>query len=442
MGFSWSSAIAQETLLTIADHGGLGSTRVLAEDAPLPNSLDIVFAAATDDIMVFSDQGPGSTREPVERLEASLRAHGALKNPAKDVDDSLQATCIGVNLVDGRFWKPPGVRLWGLIRALLHLSCRRVASPGSVAAYLGVAQWFDLLRRLRLSVFFDVYFFCAGAKATDWIPCSLPSTVMLELLVDATLGCFGCIDMRRPYLPLLGATDASTVFGHGAAVTPMTVDQLRTVSRLCCKAGDHVTLADGPLLPEPLSSRLGPRHVLNVPLGAFQVVISVRVESPQHINLEEANALLRYVRWILRSAGRFGRRIVVLLDSRVVIGAVAKGRSGSLPLNRLLRRLAALTFAGGLILHLVFIPTSHNPSDWPSRGGPKTWPTALRRHGVRSGRHGSAAPWRPLAERIAELARTTPEHPIFASLGRSRGGNSRGYESGDEDGLTSDSNVS
>ena len=93
----------------------------------------------------------------------------------------------------------------------------------------------------------------------------------------------------------------------------------------------------------------------------------------------EGRALLRYVRWILRSKKRFGHRLVVLLDSKVVIGAVTKGRSSSRPLNALLRQLAALCFAGGLVLHCVFIPTSHNPSDWPSRGGPATWPSALRK---------------------------------------------------------------
>ena len=76
---------------------------------------------------------------------------------------------------------------------------------------------------------------------------------------------------------------------------------------------------------------------------------------------------------------RFCHRIVVLLDSKVVIGAVCKGRSSSIPLNRILRQLASLCFAGGLVLHCIFIPATHNPADWPSRGGPGTWPAALRR---------------------------------------------------------------
>ena len=72
----------------------------------------------------------------------------------------------------------------------------------------------------------------------------------------------------------------------------------------------------------------------------------------------------------------------MLIDSKVVIGAVTKGRSSSLPLNGVLRRIASLCFAGGLILRCVFVLTSHNPGDWPSRGDASTWPRELRSVGI------------------------------------------------------------
>ena len=73
--------------------------------------------------------------------------------------------------------------------------------------------------------------------------------------------------------------------------------------------------------------------------------------------------MIRYLRWVLRSTQRFRHRVVLLVDSKVVLGAIAKGRSSSKSLNALVRRAAALCFAGGLVLHCVFIPTKHNPSD-------------------------------------------------------------------------------
>ena len=338
--------------------------------------------------MVFSASGPGSTTEAVTDFEASLRAHGALKNEDKDVDDVLTETCVGVDLVDGTHWRAPASRLWALLDAILDLVEHGRGSPGGVAAYLGVAQWYDLLRRLRLSVFDRVYDFSSGAKARDWRLTEVPDAVVDELLVDMTLSVFGAVDMQRPFLPFVGATDASTVFGHGAAIAPLPLGVLRRLSTMTCTAGGHVTLDDGAALSEELAARLGPRQHLDLQLGDFEVVLSVRVEDPDHINLEEAKALIRYIRWILRSKSRFGHRVVVLIDSQVVIGAATKGRSSSRALNALIRRLAALCFAGGLVLHCIFIPTAHNPSDWPSRGGPGTWPEALRsstRRGVPGG---------------------------------------------------------
>ena len=378
MGFSWSSCVAQASLLAIAKDAGLDDSLVLACDAPLPANLSLAFAAATDDLMIFSDQGSGGTTAPTQAFEDALVRAGAAKNPSKDIDDVLSATCVGVDLVDGRFWATPSERLRDLLVAVTDLASTQLSSPAAVAAHLGAAQWYDLLRRLRLSVFDQVYSFAAGAKAKDWTVQCVATAVIDELLLDAVLSPFGTVDMHRPYLPFLGATDASSSFGHGACVAELPANELRSIARLACKAGDHVTLARGPELSEELSARLGPRHALGLSLGDFRVVLSVAVSEPQHINLEEGRALLRYVRWLLRSRSRFGHRVVVLIDSRVVIGAVTKGRSFSVPLNAILRRLAALCFAGGLILHCVFVPTSHNPSDWPSRGGPSTWPNELR----------------------------------------------------------------
>ena len=85
----------------------------------------------------------------------------------KDVDDTLSMTCVGVDLVDGRFWCTPGSRLWSLLDALLDLTTLGVASRGAVASYLGSAQWSDLHRRLQLSVFYHIYGFCSVALARD-----------------------------------------------------------------------------------------------------------------------------------------------------------------------------------------------------------------------------------------------------------------------------------
>ena len=56
MGFAWSSAVAQETLLALCHESDLTSDLVLAPDAPMPRSLGLAFSVATDDLMIVSAQ--------------------------------------------------------------------------------------------------------------------------------------------------------------------------------------------------------------------------------------------------------------------------------------------------------------------------------------------------------------------------------------------------
>ena len=58
---------------------------------------------------------------------------------------------------------------------------------------------------------------------------------------------------------------------------------------------------------------------------------------------------------------------MVLVDSKVTIGAAAKGRSASRLLNRELRRFAATFVARDVYVGLLFVPTRLQPSDGASR---------------------------------------------------------------------------
>ena len=61
--------------------------------------------------MIFSDAGPGVTDKVARDVEIVMRENGIAKNPDKDVDDTLSTTCVGVDLIDGRYWCTPGCRL-------------------------------------------------------------------------------------------------------------------------------------------------------------------------------------------------------------------------------------------------------------------------------------------------------------------------------------------
>ena len=89
-----------------------------------------------------------------------------------------------------------------------------------------------------------------------------------------------------------------------------------------------------------------------------------------HINLSELRALKGEVRALCKSVVNHRKRRIVLLDSRVVVGCTAKGRSSSFKLNGLLRTLMGYTVGARISLCLVWVNTLGNPADFPSRNKP------------------------------------------------------------------------
>ena len=189
--------------------------------------------------------------------------------------------------------------------------------------------------------------------------------VQTEFLCSALLGAFWLIDCTLPYLQLLCTSDASTSFGFGGAVAPCTLEQIRGLARLDEKSGDFVSLND---TMQATHSRLGKRLSLPFAKSSFSTAFSMRARHKEHINVMEGHACIRMVSWILRSCKRFKHRVVLGVDSKVWMGAAAKGRSSSPALGPLCRRLAALVLASGISTHFVFLYSEENPSDAPSRG--------------------------------------------------------------------------
>eukprot|EP00974_Lingulodinium_polyedra_P097563 9457338-Lingulodinium_polyedra.AAC.1 len=66
----------------------------------------------------------------------------------------------------------------------------------------------------------------------------------------------------------------------------------------------------------------------------------------------------------------FGARAVLMTDSQVTLGALAKGRSSISVLNSICRRVAAIALSQRLRLHWRYVRTFRNHADAPSRGRP------------------------------------------------------------------------
>ena len=364
MGFSWSSAVGQQVLLDVCRDAGLGPATVLAPDCDIPASLDLQHAVATDDVMIFS-RLPGRTDAAAARLDTALADANIVRNPDKDVNDVHNATCLGIDLVDGSFWDAPAARTLAAIEDIVALTRKPRTTPLAMAEFMGGLQWYDLLCRPKLSCYDSVYDFMRLEPQREHT--AVPPMVIDELLTSVALTAWWSVPLHREFAPLLLATDASTGFGFGGCVLDASVAQARTISRVCAQSGESVALehnaADS--TPQPAAR---PAFKLGARKADFKTVFSIRAKRKAHINLLETSALNLGLEWMLRNPRRHHKRVTILLDSRVVIGGAAKGRSSSKPLLRELRRTAALVLAGSLQPYYVHIGTKDNPADEPSRG--------------------------------------------------------------------------
>jgi len=355
-------------MLEIARAAGLTDPLVLAPDAPLPALPDFCYTLATDDLVVLSTEGPGGTLKGVNSFDKSLAKHGVIKQGAKDVNDETSGTSLGIDLVDGTAWWGESSKMWTVLQRTLGILQGAPVSPRGMAAHMGLLQWLDLLERLKLSFYGDVYSFYSDPTSTSRRP--VPAGVKTELLCGAILGCFWTLNMSTPFLPIVACTDASSSYGLGATVAEAPMNVVIDVARFHGLHDVFVTFDMDVPLGVKAPSHLGTRHRVPLHDHDFVTVVKLRMDDDEHINVREALGLLAFVKWLTRSAGRFGRRVVIAVDSKVVHGAVAKGRSPSWSLRRVLRQLGCLCLASGTLLFVVFVPTHWNSADRPSRGLP------------------------------------------------------------------------
>ena len=92
-----------------------------------------------------------------------------------------------------------------------------------------------------------------------------------------------------------------------------------------------------------------------------------------HINIQELVAAADEIRRRAQN-GETDKRIILVLDSRVAVGALGKGRSSLKCLNRCLRMFTQAFLCYGLVACPVWVSTKFNPADAPSRNAPLPTP--------------------------------------------------------------------
>ena len=97
----------------------------------------------------------------------------------------------------------------------------------------------------------------------------------------------------------------------------------------------------------------------------FREVFQCRASKAGHINVNEARTYKSWIKSLAKTEENC--RAVALLDSRVTIGASAKGRSSSFAISRILQTSMPYVIGGGLYPGLLHVGSSKNRADGPTR---------------------------------------------------------------------------
>jgi len=345
----------------------------LCDELLVPESDDI-FCGICDDMIVFT-RTPERGRELDAQLDAAYDKAGLERHNGKRLTAELTGETLGLLFHGHGRISPKGERIFLVMRASLEIVVRWTVSSHAMGKVVGHWSWHFLLWRPAFAIFREVYdFVLPQSRRASFIPRSAKEEMLLSIIFAPCLWC----DLSRDWADIIGATDASEEgFGGVHASVPPSVT--REVGRLSERRGEYVTLEQPDAGSEseeewrallPKVERLGRPNRLPLREWNFRVHLQGLWAKIEHINILELRAGCLHLRWLSRQLRHHHKRHVLLLDSKVALCVLAKGRSSSRRLSRLLRRCTALLAFADIKLYVVWIPTEENPADPPSRGRP------------------------------------------------------------------------
>ena len=139
-------------------------------------------------------------------------------------------------------------------------------------------------------------------------------------------------------------------------------ERLLHVLEFCDFRGSEVTIRDGTV-------NEGLRQVIPYPamVWAWRSLQAYAWKQPHHINVLEFNAFFNYLRACVRKPVNHSNRMLHVLDSRVASCVIAKGRSSSCKLNRILRPVSALLLASNVYVFPLWTVSGWNFADYGTR---------------------------------------------------------------------------
>jgi len=359
-----------------------------------------------DDVVILGC-AESTVNEVIERVEEAYEMVGLRVNLKKKVAaTSDPVPVIGVTTC-GREQRlcVTSEQLTQLIHRTLSMLYVGTATSTELSRLVGSWVWLQLLRRPLLSIWRETYRFIQKFRRdSEENSKVLWSSIQRELALVCALAPTIFTDLSMSISRRVVATDASRI-GYGVvanrtaqmndAITS-SVEQLVSLAAfgtsLCDSASfdsacDVLVPTDAHLMNYDVQQPIvaltrHDRTVLQSQLvnHTRQLVSSIDWSTIMygkwrlnidnvHINELELSALLLAVRWLRTLSGSRtdSRKVLMLVDNSTTLFSVVKGRSSSVPLLKLLRRITSIIVGMDLELQVIYVASAFNPADAASR---------------------------------------------------------------------------
>ena len=372
MGFTHAVVIAHTTNVNICkpviSHANVV---ILGDDAFLDTNTQRSAAGFyLDDNFQISTQNKLTKINRLQlRMVDALEQEGLQTSPKKLIlaeHLTPETDVLGIAILRGGEVFPKATRLAALIHDSHLLMSRRRASSKALSSIASRWVWTCLITRVSLSILQQIY---AEIEEESEDVTDVSVDVVSEVRSLCRLSPLLSANLFARFGDIVMATDAS-LSGGGVCVAEVTQLQARELYSRRVRRGWWSSSSQDVSDEEenPLGFQMDPFVENLVKSLEWRTVVSYKFRFEEtRIVLLEARALLTGLRWLASDPQYFGRRIIFFLDSQSLLGAVVKGRSSSRRLNRLCRRFAAIFLSTQIKPYFLWVASSLNPADAPSR---------------------------------------------------------------------------